>query len=219
MCWLALGVGMKSSDVKILGCVSGWTCVLILVGYVPRSRIAGDTLCLCPVSECNHRAVSPVGISFHQQWLRVQAGLPAAQPAFQPLQLAGAWWDLVGSKLHFFVINEVDTFSYIYWLFVEPLLWSGCSVLWSVFPWDCLSFLLICRTSSYILDINPWCHLNCKYLLLVCGLLFHSANGIFWWKFLIIWRQVYKFSLYIQIFFLRTLYSLPRAWRYPHIFF
>ena len=81
---------MKSSNVKIPGCISGLTCVLILVGSIPRSRIASDTLCFCPVSECNHRAVSLMDISFHQQWLRVQAGLPAGQPAFQPLQLAGA---------------------------------------------------------------------------------------------------------------------------------
>lgn len=51
--------------------------------------------------------------------------------------------------------NELNMFSYVYWLFVQVVLWSVYSILYLFLLYCWLLFLIVCMNSLYFWHANP----------------------------------------------------------------
>ena len=85
-------------------------------------------------------------------------------------------------------------------------------------------FLLNCRSSSYVIDINPFLDIwFSKYFLPFCEVYFHSFHSVFWYMKVLNFNKVqficfFFYNLCFVIIFKKPLLN-PKLWRFSYISF
>ena len=134
---------------------------------------------------------------------------PGGLPSNGSHRVGHNWSDLAAAAAVISVAGRLFMFLWAICCFFVCLfvfLRNVYSSLVPIFKLD--SFLLSCRSSLCILDINPFLHMTCKCFLPFCGLPFQSIYSIFWCTKVLNFDEV-KF-IYLCFCCLNVWLSYPR---------